>query len=351
MRVTIRDVAKACGVSCASVSMALGDKRCRLKPETVKHIRETAEKMNYRPNHAAASLAGRPSRMIGVVLEDIRNPHIAQLYMVISGVLRDNGFMVVGHITENTGEEEEERLVSEIASENLCALIWGRPYEPDRTEENNRLYERIDALGIPVFTMGGYEFASPGVNVCFDYEKAGYLAARHLLEAGHVRIGCVSGPKNYEVSRQRLEGYFRALREAGIEPDPKLVFEGDYTREGGSRALPYLMGQGVTAIFAQNDEMAFGIYRSARVYGIRIPEELSLIGCDNVPFDDVLEIPLSTVEVPTGEMGSFIGKELVTLLQEEEWAGGTRRTVYYDPDLYLRGSVRKVGEGMPWKNE
>ena len=104
-------------------------------------------------------------------------------------------------------------------------------------------------------------------------------------------------------------------------------------------ALPYLLS------FAAGAMLYF------REQGIRIPEELSLIGCDNVPFDDVLEIPLSTVEVPTGEMGSFIGKELVTLLQEEEWAGGTRRTVYYDPDLYLRGSVRKVGEGMPWKNE
>ena len=147
------------------------------------------------------------------------------------------------------------------------------------------------------------------------------------------------------MTRERITGYQKALADAGIEQDPKLIYEGDYTMDSGSAALSYLMGQRVTAIFAQNDEMAFGVYRSARIYGISIPEELSLIGCDNVPFDDVLEVPLSTISVPAREMGSYIAEQLCNMVEEDQPASperDRRRTVYYEPDLYLRGSVGKI---------
>ena len=165
------------------------------------------------------------------------------------------------------------------------------------------------------------------------------MATRHLVECGHTRIGCVSGTAEFSVTAQRLEGYKRALKEADIPFDEKLVFRGDYTLRSGSRALSYLLGQNATAVFSFNDEMAFGLYQSARQYGISIPGDVSIVGFDNVPFSDVLEVPLSTIDVPTEEMGKSMARELVRIIREND--RGERRTIMYEPALILRGSVAR----------
>lgn len=353
MRTTMKDIARECGVSVSAVSLALSGKakKGRISEAKKEEILQTARRMNYYLNSAASDLARGQSRVIGMVINDIRNSHIAELDIAISQVLQNRGYSVVNHILYDQHKEEEEQLIRQIAAGNLCALIWAKPYEPDRTAENQRLYEIIDSLGIPVVTMDGYEFKSDGLNICYDYEKAGYLAVNYLIGCGHRRIGCIAGNQGYLVTRNRLTGYRSALEEAGIEYDEKLIYSGDYTMESGSQALSYLMGQHVTAIFAMNDVMAFGVYRSARNYGIRIPEDLSVIGCDNVPFAEVLETPLTTVGGPTEQMGIYIGEQLCRAIEEhpasmQNREGKKRKTVFYQPDLYVRGSVKKIQTGI-----
>ena len=350
MRTTMKDIARECKVSVATVSIALSGsaKKGRISESKLEEIRQTARQLNYFPNSSASNLARGRSQTVGVVINDIRNSHIAELDMAISEVLQERGYSVVNHIFNDKDEGKLEELVRRIASENVCALVWAKSMEPAKTEENRLLYETVDSLGIPVITMDGYEFKSDGLNICFDYERAGYEATSYLVNCGHRRIGCIAGIEGYRVTQERLAGYRRALEEAGIPWEEKLVAGGDYTLDSGSQVLSYLLGQHVTAIFAMNDEMAFGIYRSARSYGIHIPEDLSVIGCDNVPFDEVLEVPLTTVGVPAGEMGRFVGEQLCLAVEKrpEEMrnADGKRRTIYYQPDLYVRGSVRKLTE-------
>ena len=350
MRTTMKDIARECKVSVATVSIALSGsaKKGRISESKLEEIRQTARRLNYFPNSSASNLARGRSQTIGVVINDIRNSHIAELDTAISEVLQERGYSVVNHIFNDKNEGRLDELIRRIASENLCALVWAKSMEPGKTEENRLLYETVDSLCIPVFTMDGYGFQSDGLNICFDYEKAGYEATSYLAGCGHRRIGCIAGNPEYRVTQERLLGYRRALEEAGIPWEKKLVAGGDYTLESGSQALSYLLGQHVTAIFAMNDEMAFGVYRSARSYGIRIPEDLSVVGCDNVPFDDVLEVPLTTVGVPAGEMGRFIGEQICRAVEEQpeemKNTGGTRKTIYYQPDLYVRGSVRRIME-------
>lgn len=352
MRTTMKDIAKACNVSVAAVSIALSGnaKKGRISEGKLEEIRQTARRMNYYPNSVASNLAKGMSRTIGVVINDIRNSHIAELDVAISEVLQRRGYSVVNHIFNAKDGKSQEELIRHVASENICALIWAKPFEPGREEENRRLYEIVDSFGIPVITMDAYEFRSDGVNICYDYEKAGYLAVSYLISCGHQRIGCITGYQGYRVTKDRLAGYQNALEEAGIAYDEKLIFHGDYTMDSGSHALSYLMGQHVTAIFAMNDEMAFGVYRSARNYGVRIPEDLSVIGCDNVPFAEVLEVPLTTVGVPAVQMGILIGEQVCRAVEERpadmrSESGEKRKTIYYQPDLYVRGSVRKQ-EGL-----
>lgn len=344
MRTTIKDIARECGVSTATVSLALSGRKTKISEKTCKKIRETAERMNYYPNIMASSLARHKSQSVGIVINDLRNTHIAALFMSISSVLQNAGFFPVCHILNENDPEMYEMLVRRIASENLCALIWGKPYEPSLTEMNKKVCRIVDTLGIPIFSTDNSEFKSPGINICCDYRKAAFLAVQYLISQGHTRIGCIAGYPSFQVTQDRIDGYRDALTQAGLSYDPNLIYYGDYSLSGGRAALPYLLGQQVSAIFSMNDEMAFGVYQEARNYGLKIPDALSVIGCDNVPFDNVLEVPLSTVGTPTDEMGRFIGQEVCRSIDLIDSDGpdalGERRTVYYEPNLYLRGSVR-----------
>ena len=257
--------------------------------------------------------------------------------MAINRELSGKGYSLLSHILEDQTRDSSLKLIRQIASENVAVLIWAKPLEADNAEGLMSLRKNVEGLGIPVITMDDYGFDCPGVDVCFDYRQGGFLATEHLLELGHRKIGCLAGDRSFQVTQERIEGYRQALEKFGVPYDEKLVCYGDYTMESGYEAFSYLMGQRVSAIFSSNDEMAFGIYRAARNYGIRIPADISLVGFDNVPFADIMEAPLTTVRVPSVEMGSFIGRTAMELLSEAQ--EGERKKILYKPDLLRRGSA------------
>lgn len=340
MSITIKDIAKECGVSVATVSMALSDKPTRVSERTRIKVREVAEKYNYRPNNAAVSLANKKSRLIGIVFNDLRNTHISSLFMAINSVLEKNGYSLVCHIIED-GQNINSDLVRDIVADNIGALIWAKSLETGTNEKAQLVKEAIDRLQIPIITMDQYDFECRGVDVLFDYKKGSYMAVNHLIECGHRRIGCVAGKESFYVTQQRIEGYREALEENGIHYDPELVYYGDYTMKSGYEAFPYIMGQKVTAIFSMNDEMAFGIYRAARLYGVSIPDDISIIGFDNVPFSDVMQVPLTTIGVPVEEMGKFMGQRVIDMINDKELFQ-KREKVWYRPKLLVRASTRPV---------
>lgn len=342
MGITIKDIAKECGVSVATVSMALSDKPTRVSERTRMKVREVARKYNYRPNNAAVSLANKKSRLIGIVFNDLRNTHISSLFMAINSVLEKNGYSLVCHIIED-GQNINPDLVRDIVADNIGALIWAKSLETGTGEKARFVKKAIDGLQIPIITMDQYDFECRGVDVLFDYKKGSYMAVKHLIECGHRRIGCVAGKENFYVTQQRIEGYREALEENGIHYDPELVYYGDYTMKSGYEAFPYIMGQKVTAIFSMNDEMAFGIYRAARLYGVSIPEDISLIGFDNVPFSDVMQVPLTTIGVPVEEMGRFMGERVIDMINDTELFP-KREKVWYQPKLLVRASTRQVSD-------
>lgn len=341
MKATIKDIAKKCGISVSAVSMALSDKPNRISESTRQRVQEAAKELHYQPNRAAVSLVNRKSKMVGIVVNDVRNTHIASLFMAINKEIEEKDYSMVCHVMDNGKMKLDSKLIHLIASENIAALIWAKSLEEDKEEELEILRQNIKSLDIPVITMDEYGFDCCGVDVCFDYKQGAYLATKHLLDCGHRRIGCLTGEKSFRVTRDRIEGYVQALTEYGVPIDEKIIYYGDYGMESGYKALPYLMGQNVSAVFSFNDEMAFGIYQAARTYGVRIPEQLSVVGFDDVPFADVMEVPLSTVRVPIAEMGKFIGRKTIEFLEREQNLKQKRESVVYKPDLLLRASTRK----------
>jgi len=317
--------------------MALSDKPNRISAQTRAKVRETAERLHYQPNMAAVSLVNKKSKMVGIVVNDIRNTHISSLFMAINKELEEKGYSMICHVLNGEDISSNIKLIELIASENVSALIWAKSLELDMAEENEQLKKDMELLGIPILTMDDFGLTCSGVTVRFDYEQGGYLATKHLLDRGHTRIGCLTGDSNYKVTQERMRGYKKALEEYGLPYLKELIYFGNYTMEAGYQALSYLMGQNVTAVFSFNDEMAFGLYQAARNYGVRIPKDVSVIGFDNVPFADVMEVPLSTVQVPIVEMGTFMGKEMISLMEAE--TSVPRKTVLYKPDLLLRAST------------
>ena len=342
MNATIKDIAQVCGVSAATVSLALAGKKGRVSPETAARILETAAKLQYTPNRAAVSLATRRTKLVGVLMSDVRNTHIAELFMALEEVLQNHGYTLICHVLDDK-RVDTGRVSSELIGLGVEGILYAQPVFLDPGEDFDHMRDFLNSAGVPIVCNDDVGLTCPGLDVSFDFYRAGYLATRHLLECGHQVIGCVSGPADYRVSEQRLRGYRDALAESGLAFDPRLVFYGDYSTASAEPALSYLLGQKVTAIFSFNDEMAFALYRSAHQYGLSIPQDISVIGCDNVPFCNVLEVPLSTVYVPTVEMGREMAEALIELIEGER--GGERTLHKHEPSLILRGSVmRRVRE-------
>ena len=188
MGITIKDIAKECGVSVATVSMALTEKPPIVSEKTKKKIRDVAQKYNYRPSNAAVSLANKKSRLIGIVFNDLRNTHISSLFMTINSVLAQNGYSLVCHIIEDDQSIDSE-LIRDIGADNISALIWAKSKENYSEDTLGVLNKAMNQLNIPIVTMDQYGFECPGTDVLFDYKKGGYMATKHLIDCGHTRIG------------------------------------------------------------------------------------------------------------------------------------------------------------------
>lgn len=338
-RTTIKDVAKASGCSIATVSLALSDKPSRVSNATRKKIRKIAKELNYSPNQIAVSLKTKKSKMIGIVMADMRNPHVASVFMIIDKELRKNGYSLICCTTSTNDYLDIQRLNDLIAC-GIEGIIFSNPSIYCLGERWNDVENAIASSGLPIVGRDNPDFCRKGIgsSVSVNYEEGAYLAIKHLLELGHTKIGCITGPMDMTVTQYRLDGYKRALRDHAMDFDAKLIYEGDYEIESGYAALPYLLGQNVTAVFSFNDNMAFGLFRSARSFGIKIPHDLSVVGFDDVSFDEVLEIPLTSVNIHAQEIGTSMAGEIIRLLQNRDT---DYKNIIYEPHLMVRGSTRR----------
>lgn len=339
-RPTIKDIARESGFSVTTVSLALSGKPSSIPESTRVQIQTVAKNLHYSKNQMAASLKTQKSGIIGIVLPDMMNIHISSMFTYIDRYLRQKGYFLLTCTTNSSQEVDLERL-AHLTSCGIDGLILLNPSTCNSIEAQQDLLSFIRGLSIPVVSCDNSAIFNQqlGSNVSVDYEKGAYLAVRYLLDQGHTSIGCVTGPMHMEVTELRTKGYKKALEESGIENRPSLLFEGNYESESGQKALPYLLGQGASAVFAYNDSMAFGILRSARMFNLKIPTEFSVIGFDDVYLDELMEIPLTSVHVPTQDIGQKIASEMIRLLESDS---PSYKLYHYDPNLMIRASVADI---------
>jgi LacI family transcriptional regulator, galactose operon repressor len=310
-RVRISDVASAAGVSIATVSAALNDvESARISAGTQQRVREAAASLGYVPNRLAQGLRAQRSRTIGFIGDEVATTPYA-VEMVLGALEAARAADQVLLLMNTQGDPElEARELATLLQHQVDGVLYATMY--------HRSVEVPAGLGATPVVLVDAESSDPAVSSVVPDEVAGAMTAvGELLEHGHCRIGFINNSEPVLATSGRLEGYQAALEQAGIGLDPTLIVAAPPTVEGGYRAARQLLELPAppTGLFCFRDLMAMGAYQAATEASLRIPQDLSIVGFDNMEFTAGLYPGLTTVALPHYEMGSWGVQQLLALME------------------------------------
>ncbi|WP_112429021.1 LacI family DNA-binding transcriptional regulator [Thermogemmatispora tikiterensis] len=341
MRVTIKDVAREAGVSKATVSKYLNN-----APYVSEHTRQLIEaairKLDFQPNSTARGLRNHRSHCIGVIVASILNPFYPQLIQGIEDVATARGYALL--LASSDGDaRQEHQIVQAMRQRQVEGIIFASVRLTDRE------VLKLKRMHTHVILASRHLPDAPVDYVIVDSYKGAYLAVEHLLMHGHRRIAHIGGPENIAQFADRMRGYSKALEDAGLDVDPTLVIRGGLRLEDGELAFRQLMALAnpPTAIFAATDNLAFGVLRAARASGCLIPEQLALVGFDNVPFSDIAAPPLTTVDGNALGIGRHAASLLIDRIESAQGSSTAESDhtaapdpmhLLFEPQLLIRQS-------------
>ncbi len=294
-RITMRDIARRLDVSVSTVSRALNGSSL-ISSKTSERIRKAADGSNYIRNMVARGLAVRSSHLIGLVVSSISNPFFAEIARGVHDVARSKGYVIALCNTERKVEEEEMCLRT-----LLGVQVDGMIFAGGVTGVEHLKW--LAQNGGP-FVLAGRPYTQlPVPTVAIDNVAVGYQATQHLISQGHKRIGFLSGPSNSATCRDRCRGYMNAIAAANLTP---VVYPGDFQLESGFALASELVKskRRPTAVFAANDMMAIGLILGCPNLRLRVPDDLAVVGCDDIPMARLIKPMLTTMRVPMYEMGA-----------------------------------------------
>ncbi|WP_034388759.1 LacI family DNA-binding transcriptional regulator [Deinococcus sp. YIM 77859] len=294
--VTLTQVARAAGVSASTVSRILNGS-ANVSAEKREAVERTLARLNYRPNVLARGLASGRTMSIGVLTQDISSPFYGEALRGIEQGLKGSSYLPLFMSGHWHAEEETEAIDLLLARKVDALLILGSVMPDEQLREV--------ACRVPLVALGRFLPELAGQCLRVDNRQGAYLATRHLIEMGHRSIAHIAGLASHRDAQDRLSGYRAALEEAGIGFDPGLVLEGDFLEHSGFLATTRLVEgrQLFTAIFAANDQMAYGARLALHRKGLRVPEDISLVGFDDLAGSMYTSPPLTTVRQPIHDMG------------------------------------------------
>lgn len=334
MSVTISDIAKAANVTKATVSYVLNNKP-GVSEETREKILQIMKEMDYHPNVAARGLAGKSTGMIGLVIPDISDHFYAQIIRGVENTANLYNF-TLNLCTTHAIAKKEKEMVDHFTSGRVDGVIL-MTYFLDLSYINNLKKRRIPFALIDSTLVNNESI----YNVCVDNFEAGYKATEYLIKLGHKRIAFIHGPQTSSDNLFRFRGFCQALSDYGIRYDESLTSQGDFKREGGYQAFSTLhrLHADLTAIFAANDQMAIGVLAAARAKGLQVPQDLSVIGCDDIEASSLVEPALTTIKQPIEEMGKNAAEIIIQLIHKENPA---QRKILLKTSLIERASCQAL---------
>ena len=332
-KVTIREVAAECGLSVSAVSQVLNGKEIGIPQKTKEKVWAAAEKLRYCPNSAARSLVTSRSDTVGVLVPDISNAFFGEAFKEIQRRMGEEGFDVLLCSGDGTAKQDE-RFLRLFAARGADGLIVAPAAETLEEKNAEKFAALLEEIRIPYVYLDRYP-ALPCARVSADHRAGGYAAAQCLLKNGHTKIGCIAGPAALVGARLRLEGFCDALAEAGIRP---LAINAPFTAEGGERVAKALFGRGLTALFASDDLQAYGAMRAAAETGVRIPDDVSLVGYDDLQFSALANPPLTTISQPVKDMAAAAAELLLRRMRGED----AENPPLFVPRLIERQTVKNL---------
>jgi LacI family transcriptional regulator len=328
---TIRDVAKLAGVSVATVSRVL-NKNGYVNKETEQKVMKAIEQLHYQPNAVARGLAGKQTGTIALILPDIANPFFPEIARAVEDVAQRYGYTVILCNSDDQGHKEQS-YIEVLQKKYIDGIIFASNTLGEEDVKNMR------RKNIPVVVLD----RAPNRQLCSVIRSQNYegakLAVQHLLDAGCQRIAHIYGPQDFVTAKERLEGYEDSVRQFPWYT-PSLMVPGYFRLEGGLKAVRDLLARhpDVDGIFAGNDLMAIGALKGLHQLGIRVPQDVALIGFDGIGLTEITEPELSTVAQPIYEMGSLAAKVLIEKIET-----GQKEDRLYELDVTLveRDSTRR----------
>jgi LacI family transcriptional regulator len=332
-RVTIHDVAEQAGVSFQTVSRVINH-RPDVAMETRLRVQTAIEELGYQPNAVARSLVNKRTNVLGLVTIDFEDYFFAGVCHGVQEEARRQGYLLMITSTDRSQELERE-YVQRLHSQRVDGIIVIRD-----TLIQMEMAPMMDLNGLPVVVTSIRLEDEPAVLVDMDNENGGQQVAEHLIKCGHREFAIISAPPQYQVTQDRNKGFLTELLKHGLKVDPARIMFGDWHYEGGYQAAQKLLPfyPAFSAIFVQNDDMAIGAIRAIHEAGLRVPDDISLVGYDDVPVAAHLEIPLTTVCQPRHEMGAMIVRLVTKMINNE--IINPRDRILLQPHLVSRATVK-----------
>ncbi|HCE3217358.1 TPA: substrate-binding domain-containing protein [Vibrio parahaemolyticus] len=330
---TMKDIAKLAGVSTSTVSHVINKTRF-VSEEISERVNNAAKELNYyAPSALARSLKVNRTKTIGMLVTTSTNPFFGE---VVKGVERScyhKGYSLILCNTEGDNERMRQSINTLLQKRVDGLILMCSSLEGERID----VFERYPDIPVVVMDWGPMLFTSDKIQD--NSLRGGYLAAKYLIDCGHTEIGCITGPLIKHQAQMRYEGYKRAMNEAGLEFNANWIIESDFECEGGYQAFKKMAERGTlpSSIFVSNDMMAMGVINAANELGIKVPDDFSIIGYDDIHIAKFMSPSLTTIHQPKYRLGQAAVETLVRRLDDKS---NEAQVVQLEPTLVVRNSVK-----------
>ncbi len=335
MQVTIKDIARKTGVSYATVSRALNG-RSGVKEDTRALVLEEARKMGYQPNAIARGLVLRHTHTLALVIPDITNPYFPEIARGVEDAASLLGYSVFLCNT-NWDAEKEKLYIKTLLEKRVDGIILHPAYNVGDDHFND--------FQIPVVLLNKIPSVVEYSSIEVDNVRGGFLATKHLIDGGYKKIAFIGGSESSPSNAERKEGYKLALNKYNIPIDESLIMSGKFKSESGYDNMKKLIDSDNTpdAVFGGNDVIALGVLHCAQEHGLKVPEDIGIIGFDDIPYANLPQIQLTTIEQPKYQMGKYA----IELLMKSFKDGPERevKKIILEPKLRARKTTREIPNG------
>jgi DNA-binding LacI/PurR family transcriptional regulator len=329
-KATLKEVAELAGVSTATVSNVLNETKY-VSDEVKKQVYSAMTTLNYVPNTLAKSLRVKETNLVGLMISDISNPFFSSVVRGIEDGLADNGYNVLLCNTDSNIKKEKEYL-KVLLGKRVDGLIIS---SSGNSEEH---YKELGNLGVPVIFLNRHPNLLISDIVSTNNIKGAYLATEHLIRHGYKKIGIISGPQNISTGRDRLLGFKQAMNQYDIPVYENLIKEGDFNKKSGYDLMKEIVNEDVKpeALLICNNFMTLGAYRAIQDLGIRIPNDLAIVGYDDPDWASIANPPLTAIKQPAYDQGIHAARLIIERIKSRTHINP--REIYLTPTLIIRKS-------------